>query len=57
MTKPTIEFFEGLTEDLFQVSLRKSKTTGVRNVLMTFKRLKAIERFQSFTYLWRFTSH
>jgi photosystem II Psb28-2 protein len=49
MTKPTIEFFEGLTEDLFQVSLRKSKTTGVRNVLMTFKRLKAIERFQSFT--------
>ena len=49
MTNPTIEFFVGLSEELSGVSLRKNKNTGIRNVLMTFKTLKAIERFQSFT--------
>ena len=49
MTTPTIEFFVGLSEELSGVSLRKNKSTGIRNVLMTFKTLKAIERFQSFT--------
>jgi photosystem II Psb28-2 protein len=49
MTNPTIEFFVGLSEELSDVSLRKNKSTGIRNVLMTFKTLKAIERFQSFT--------
>lgn len=49
MTTPTIEFFVGLSEELFQVSLRRNKNTGVRNVLFVFKQLKAIERFQSFT--------
>jgi len=48
MTTPTIEFFVGLSEELSGVSLRKNKSTGIRNVLMTFKTLKAIERFQSF---------
>ncbi len=51
MTPPTpsIEFFVGLSEELDQVSLRRTKNTGVRKVLMTFKTLKAIEKFQSFT--------
>jgi photosystem II Psb28-2 protein len=42
MNTPTIEFFVGLSEELSGVSLRKNKSTGIRNV-------KAIERFQSFT--------
>ncbi|MCU0532286.1 MAG: photosystem II reaction center protein Psb28 [Hydrococcus sp. Prado102] len=46
---PSIEFFVGLSEELTNVSLRKEKNTGLRSVLMTFKTLKAIERFQSFT--------
>ena len=46
---PTIEFFEGLPEQLENVSLRLNKVTGVRNVLFLFKGLKATERFQSFT--------
>jgi photosystem II Psb28-2 protein len=46
---PSIEFFVGLCEELENVSLRRSKDRGVRNVLMTFKRLQAIEKFQSFT--------
>ena len=47
--QPSIEFFIGLSEELSNVSLRRNKNTGVRNVLMSFDSLKAIERFQSFT--------
>lgn len=46
---PCIEFFEGLPETLSNVSLRRSKTSDVRNVLLTFKHLQALEKFQSFT--------
>ena len=46
---PTIEFYEGVAEDLSDVSLRTNKNTGVKNVLMTFPSLKAVERFNSFT--------
>ncbi|WP_013320354.1 photosystem II reaction center protein Psb28 [Gloeothece verrucosa] len=46
---PSIEFFDGLSEELANVSLRRSKETGIRSVLMIFKTLKAIEKFQSFT--------
>ncbi len=46
---PRIEFFEDLPETLSNVSLRRSKATGIRNVLLTFSQLKALERFQSFT--------
>lgn len=46
---PSIEFFEGLSEELSNVSLRRSKTSGVRSVLMTFTQLKAVEKFNSFT--------
>ncbi len=46
---PSIEFFKGISEELSNVSLRRNKNTGVRNVLMTFDSLKAIDKFNSFT--------
>jgi len=46
---PTIEFFEGVPEELSDVRLRREKRTGLRNVLMTFDRLNALDGFQSFT--------
>lgn len=46
---PSIEFFEGIPEELSDVSLRRNRATGVRSVLMTFKTLKSIERFRSYT--------
>jgi len=46
---PLIEFFEGLPEDLSNISLRRNRMTGVRIVLLTFNRLKAIDRFNSYT--------
>ncbi len=46
---PSIEFFVDVPEELDNVSLRRSKTTGKRNVLFIFKRLNSLERFQSFT--------
>ncbi len=46
---PSIEFFQGVAEELNGVSLRRNKNTGIRNVLMTFESLNALERFNSFT--------
>lgn len=46
---PSIQFFEGISEELSNVSLRRNRSTGVRSVMMTFKSLKAIEKFNSFT--------
>lgn len=46
---PSIQFFEGVYEELSNVSLRRNRNTGVRSVLMTFKSLKALEKFNSFT--------
>jgi photosystem II Psb28-2 protein len=48
-TSPTIEFFVGLSEELSDVKLRRGKDTGKRSVLLVFKSLKALEKFQSFT--------
>ncbi len=48
-TLPKIEFFVGLSEELANVSLRRNKATGVRNVLLIFTRLLSIEKFKSFT--------
>lgn len=45
---PSIEFFEGISENLDDVSLRRNRRTGARSVMMTFKQLKSIERFNSF---------
>jgi photosystem II Psb28-2 protein len=46
---PSIQFFEGISEELSNVSLRRSRDTGMRSVLMTFNSLKALEKFNSFT--------
>ncbi|NEQ67293.1 MAG: photosystem II reaction center protein Psb28 [Symploca sp. SIO1B1] len=46
---PSIQFFEGIYEELSNVSLRQNRNSGVRTVLMTFDNLKAIEKFNSFT--------
>ena len=48
-TIPSIEFFKGIAEDLSGVSLRRNKRTGIRNVLMIFESLNALEKFNSFT--------
>ena len=46
---PSIQFFAGITEELDNVSLRKSTRTGNRIIVMTFNKLKAIEGANSFT--------
>ncbi|ACK67540.1 photosystem II reaction center protein Psb28 [Rippkaea orientalis PCC 8801] len=46
---PSIEFFVGISEELSNVSLRRSKETGIRNVLLIFDTLKSLEKFKSFT--------
>lgn len=46
---PSIQFFQGISEDLSSVSLRRNRNTGVRSVLMTFNALQALEKFNSFT--------
>lgn len=46
---PSLQFFEGINEELSNVSLRRNRNSGIRNVLMSFKSLKAIEKFNSFT--------
>lgn len=51
---PAIEFFEGIPEELDRVSLRRNRSTGVRSVMMIFKQLRCLEKFNSFTK--RFTN-
>jgi photosystem II Psb28-2 protein len=46
---PSIQFFEGVSEELSNVSLRRGKTPEAKLVLMMFKELKSIERFRSYT--------
>lgn len=46
---PSIQFFEGVSEELSNVSLRRNRSTGVRSVLMSFESLNALEKFNSFT--------
>lgn len=49
LTTPSIQFFEGISEDLSNVSLRRNRNSGNRIVLMTFDTLNALDRFNSFT--------
>jgi photosystem II Psb28-2 protein len=51
MTSPlaAIYFFEGVPEELSNVSLRRDRRSGVRSVLMSFEQLKSLEKFNSFT--------
>lgn len=46
---PSIEFFVGLSEELSNVSLRQNKKTNIYSVVFFFNKLKALEKFQSFT--------
>ncbi len=46
---PLIQFFEGLSEGISDVSLRLNRSSGTRIVLFTFDKLNAIERFNSYT--------
>jgi photosystem II Psb28-2 protein len=49
MTIPSVEFYAGINEEIINVSLRRNKTTGIRKVVLFFSRMKAIEKFKSFT--------
>jgi photosystem II Psb28-2 protein len=46
---PSIEIFEGVGEEVSNVSLRRDKATGVKSVLMTFDHLNSLDKFNSFT--------
>ena len=46
---PSIQFFEGISEELSDVSLRRNRSTGARSILLIFKSLRSIERFRSYT--------
>jgi len=48
-TTPSIQFFAGVFEELSNVSLRRTPSSGKRIVLMTFEQLQALEKFNSFT--------
>ncbi|MDJ0702344.1 MAG: photosystem II reaction center protein Psb28 [Leptolyngbyaceae cyanobacterium MO_188.B28] len=45
---PTIQFYEGISEELSNVSLRRDLTTGARRVVFMFKKMESIERFNTF---------
>ncbi len=45
---PSVEFFEGISEEISNVSLRRNRNTGARSVLLSFEQLRCIERFNSY---------
>lgn len=47
-TTASIHFFEGIPEELSNVSLRRNRRSGVRTILLTFKELKSLDKFNSF---------
>jgi photosystem II Psb28-2 protein len=48
-SRAIIYFFEGIPEEISNVSLRRNRRTGVGSVLLSFKQVRALERFNSFT--------
>lgn len=46
---PKIEFFQGITEELSNISLRRNPKTGKQSIVMYFEQVAALDRFQSFT--------
>ncbi|WP_238178494.1 photosystem II reaction center protein Psb28 [Calothrix sp. 336/3] len=46
---PSIQFFAGVYEELSDVSLRRETRTGMRIVVMTFSKIKALDGINSFT--------
>lgn len=49
MTAPSIQFFDGISEDITSISLRRDRRTGARIVVMIFETLRCIERFRALT--------
>ena len=47
--KPSIEFFQGVFEELSNIRLRRGKETGIRNVLLFFRQLNALDILKSYT--------
>ncbi|MBF2026999.1 MAG: photosystem II reaction center protein Psb28 [Oscillatoriales cyanobacterium C42_A2020_001] len=47
---PSIQFFDGISEELDNVSLRRNRLSGARIVVMVFRELRAIAQFNSFRY-------
>jgi photosystem II Psb28-2 protein len=47
--QPTIEFFEGIPEDLKTVKFKHDRSTGAQKIIMAFAQLRSLERLQSFT--------
>jgi len=45
---PTVEFYEGVSEEIANVSLRRDHNTGLRSIILMFERIRAIEKFQNF---------
>ena len=45
---PTIQFYEGISEELSNVSLRRDLATGSRRAVFMFKKMESIERFNTF---------
>ncbi|MFE4106815.1 photosystem II reaction center protein Psb28 [Almyronema epifaneia] len=45
---PTIQFYEGISEQLSNVSLRRDRATGAKLAILIFEQLKSIEQFNSF---------
>lgn len=48
-TTPSIQFFEGISEELSNVSLRRNRSTGARSVMFIFENMRSLERFNSYT--------
>ncbi|NEO28062.1 MAG: photosystem II reaction center protein Psb28 [Kamptonema sp. SIO4C4] len=47
--KPKIEFLNGVEEQLSNVKLRQGKESGLRNIVLVFDHLNAINLMNSFT--------
>ena len=45
---PVVQFYEGIPEEISNISLRRDRATGTRRIVLFFERMEAIERFKSF---------
>ncbi|HEY9762341.1 MAG TPA: photosystem II reaction center protein Psb28 [Trichocoleus sp.] len=45
---PVVQFYEGIPEEISNVSLRRDRSTGVWRAVLFFERMEAIEQFKSF---------
>jgi len=45
----SVQFIEGLDEEISQISLRKKQVSNTKIVVLMFDKLKAMEKFRSFT--------